>query len=165
MNIRHASGVLFLTLFTLFSSTVFSIEPNFPLGPNPILTPGKICDKPASYRYPEHVAYCGRDVSYETKEILIENYDEKLGFHIQNMDRADFKIDHYIPLCAGGSNDTSNLWPQNKYVYGITDPVEPLVCEKMAAGRLKQIDAIKLIVRAKNNLNQVNDVIKILNSL
>jgi hypothetical protein len=81
------------------------------------------------------------------------------------MNRADFKIDHFIPLCAGGSNDSVNLWPQHKNVYEITDPIEPLLCAKMAQGRLSQTDAIKLIVRAKTDLSQVALVIKILQRL
>jgi len=82
------------------------------------------------------------------------------------MDRKDFKIDHFIPLCAGGSNDPSNLWPQHKSVYEITDPVEPLICAKMAAGKLDQAYAIKLITTAKTtNLDEVKNVINILNKL
>jgi hypothetical protein len=147
------------------SSASFGQVSLFPIGPNPQLTPGKICDRPTAFRYPEHISYCERDVSFETKEILIQQYDEKLGFHIQTLNRADFKIDHYIPLCAGGSNDISNLWPQHKSIYLITDPVEPLICQQMAAGKLNQSDAIKLVMRAKNFLYQVKEVIKILNGL
>jgi hypothetical protein len=104
-------------------------------------------------------------VTFETKDMLIRLYDRELGYHIQTISRDEFKIDHYIPLCAGGSNDTSNLWPQHKSVYEITDPVEPLVCKKMSAGKLKQADAVKLIVRAKTHLNEVQDVMRILSSL
>jgi hypothetical protein len=157
-------SLMFVYLLMTFSSA-FADSSLFPFGPNPQLTPGKLCDRPSSYRYPEQIAYCDRDVSYDTKEILIQAYDTKLGYKIESLNRGDFKIDHYIPLCAGGSNDPSNLWPQHKSVYAITDPVEPLLCAKMAAGRLKQSDAINLIVRAKNNLSEVRIVVNILNSL
>lgn len=150
---------------TLFSSSAFSYGPNYPVGPNPILTPGKLCDRPDNFRYAERIAYCSRDVTFESKEILIQKYDQQLGFHIQSMDRADFKIDHFIPLCAGGSNDSQNLWPQHKSIYGVTDPVEPLLCEKMAQGRLGQSDAVKLIIRAKTDLSQVQLVLKTLRGL
>lgn len=165
MFIHRVTKALLLTVLTLSSSVVFSFGPTFPVGPNPQLTPGKLCDKPTAYRYPEHIAYCQRDVTTDTKDILIQQYDQQLGYQIEKMNRADFKIDHFIPLCAGGSNETSNLWPQHKSVYEITDPVEPLICAKMSAGKLKQVDAVKLIVRAKTYLNQVNDVMKILNAL
>ena len=72
----------------------------------------------------------------------------------------DFKIDHLIPLCAGGANDEDNLWPQHKSVYNITDALEPVVCEKMAAGRLKQAEAVKLILQAKMHLDQVPSILK-----
>ncbi len=162
---RHVTSALFLAVITLFSSSAFSDDKLFPAGPNNGLTPGKLCDRPATYRYPEHIAYCERDVSYDTKEALIQKYDKQLGFRIEDLNRSDFKIDHYIPLCAGGSNDVVNLWPQHKSVYEITDPVEPLVCDKMAQGKLRQADAIKLIVKAKNDLSQVPAVLKTLNSI
>ena len=165
MYIRNVSKTFLLVCLALISSTAMSYGPDFPVGPNPQLTPGKLCDKPTTYRYPEHIAYCDRDVTYDTKEMLISEYDQKLGFHIDTMNRADFKIDHFIPLCAGGSNDSSNLWPQHKSVYAITDPVEPLICDKMSQGKLKQADAVKLVVRAKTFLNQASDVMRILNSL
>ena len=149
----------------LAASQTFAFGPNYPTSPNNQLTPGKLCDKPTSYRYPEHIAYCERDVTYETKDILIKNYDRQLGYHIQTMNRLDFKIDHFIPLCAGGSNDSVNLWPQHRSVYEITDPVEPLVCQKMLEGKLSQADAVKLIVQAKTDLKQVPAVMKMLNRL
>ena len=157
--------LLTLIYLMLIATSLFAYGPDFPVGPNPQLTPGKLCDRPTAYRYAEHIAYCARDVTYETKDMLIHQYDRQLGYNIENLNRDDFKIDHYIPLCAGGSNDPSNLWPQHKSVYVITDPIEPLVCKKMSEGKLKQANAIQLIVRAKNSLNQVSAVMKILNSL
>lgn len=149
----------------LFSSFAFSSSSNFPTGPNSDLTPGKLCEKTLVYHFPEHIAYCVRDVTPETKNQLIAKYDSLLGFHIQKMNREEFKVDHFIPLCAGGSNDISNLWPQHKSVYELTDPIEPLLCDKMAAGKLRQADAVKLIKQAKNHLDQVDDVMRILSSL
>lgn len=165
MFIRHVTGVLFLAAFALSSNTAFSFGPNFPTGPNLALTPGKLCDRPVNFRYPEQIAYCQRDVTYETKEILIQRYDEELGFHIQTLARADFKIDHFIPLCAGGSNDSKNLWPQHKSIYQVTDPIEPLLCEKMEQGKLSQVNAVKLIIKAKTDLSQVPMVLKTLHGL
>jgi hypothetical protein len=149
-----------LIFLILVTHQVHAFGNNFPIKPDSQLTPGKLCDRPTSYRYPEHIAYCERDVTYETKEALIHLYDTKLGFNIETMDRADFKIDHFIPLCVGGSNDSVNLWPQHKSVYLITDPVEPLVCQRMLEGKLSQADAIKMITLAKTNLNMVPAIMK-----
>ena len=104
-------------------------------------------------------------MSAETKQALIKAYDQQFGYKIESMSRNDFKIDHLIPLCAGGSNDVTNLWPQNRKVYEITDPVEPLICAQMEAGKLTQAQAVILVLKAKNNLDQVPDVLKTLNSL
>ncbi len=137
----------------------------FPKGPELTITPGKLCDKPAKYRYAEKIAYCERDVSSETKEHVIANYDQSFGYQVGKMKREDFKVDHFIPLCVGGSNDRANLWPQHKSVYDITDPLEPIVCAKMYQGKLKQSEAVLLVVEAKTHLDRVSRIIKHINSL
>ncbi len=154
-----------LILFA-FSSTLFgAAHLQFPTGPIPSVTPGQVCNKPSSYRYPEKIPYCERNVDPEAKRAIIKLYDERFGYEIENMNRQDFKIDHYIPLCMGGSNDSENLWPQHKSVYAITDPLEPALCGKMAEGRLKQADAIKLVKEAKADLDKVDQIIEYVESL
>jgi hypothetical protein len=137
----------------------------FPTGPNPDLTPGSLCDKPDAKRYPEGIPYCNRDVGSGLKHEVIGDYDRELGFHIASMQRTDFKIDHYFPLCMGGSNKADNLWPQHKSVYAVTDPLEPLICQKMADGKLLQKDAVQYVIRAKAHLNEVPSIIQKIQSL
>lgn len=137
----------------------------FPLGPHAEMTPGKLCDTPSEQRYPEKIAYCERNVSTGLKKQIIKDYDEQLGYQVQKMNRQEFKIDHFFPLCAGGSNDVENLWPQHSSVYAITDPLEPELCAKMAKGLLKQQDAIELVIRAKHNLDQAPEIIEYVRSL
>ena len=165
MIIRYLVHISFLATLLLGSNLALAFGPNYPVGPDPILTPGKLCQRPDVFRYPERIAYCERDVTYESKMALIQKYDEELGFHIRMMNRGDFKIDHYIPLCAGGSNDLSNLWPQHRNIYKITDPIEPLVCEKMSQGKLSQRNAVILVMKAKRDLRQVPYVLKTLHAL
>lgn len=141
----------------LFFSVVSFANENFPTAPDATLTPGVLCNKPDSFRYPEQIKYCERNVSTSTKAAIFEKYD-KLGYTTRSMSRRAFKIDHYIPLCAGGSNEVRNLWPQHQTVYEITDQLEALICEKMADGVLRQRDAVDLIIEAKNNLDQVPDI-------
>ncbi len=148
----------------LLSSSVFA-GGRFPTGPEISVTPGSLCDRPDSNRYPEGIAYCSRDVSSDLKWEIIREYDRDLGYQIEKTGRGEFKIDHLIPLCAGGSNEKENLWPQHKSIYKITDPLEPELCNKMAEGRLKQEDAVELILRAKQNLDQVPAILKHLRSL
>ncbi len=163
--------VIFLVAL-LFSLSAVSDVPTrsiytlkFPKGPNQELTPGSLCHKPTEYRYPERIPYCRRNVESQLKREIIRTYDSELGYKIGSMDRQKFKIDHLIPLCAGGSNEEDNLWPQHESVYTITDPLEPLICEKMAEGRLSQKQAVNLILKAKNDLKLVPKVIAELEAL
>lgn len=140
------------------SSALKTARP-YPLAPHEHVTPGETCQDADYYRYPEHIAYCSRDVSSGTKKAIIRDYDDRFGYSIGSMERSDFKIDHYIPLCMGGSNNTANLWPQHKSVYEHTDPIEQRLCEMMAQGRLLQADAIAKIKDVKNDLAQAEPLL------
>ncbi len=153
-----------LSLLSIFS-TQASAAGKFPKGPELDITYGKTCDRPNSFRYSEHIAYCNREVTPATKNIIIQEYDQRFGYSISKMPRADFKIDHLIPLCAGGSNDIVNLWPQHKSVYAITDPLEPIVCMKMSQGRLRQADAVQLILEAKTDLSSTREIIQYIDDI
>lgn len=136
----------------------------FPTSPDPRLTVGSVCEQAIEYRYPERIKYCGRDVSTQEKEIVMQAY-EKLGYPIHQIGRQKFKIDHYIPLCMGGSNNMNNLWPQHESVYVYTDPLEALGCQKLSQGRIKQAALIQLIFQAKKNpplSRRVYDMLKAL---
>ncbi len=142
-------------------------QPNekYPIGPDEILTPGDVCDFGKTRRYPEGITYCERDVHTELKREIIKEYDRERNFKIQTMDRQKFKIDHYIPLCMGGSNEKVNLWPQHESVYVITDSLEQQLCEKMAAGQLIQVKAIELIKKAKNDLSSAQAILHQIDTL
>jgi len=132
--------------------------PAFPKSPNHEMTPGAFCDHPSTYRYSEQIAYCQRNVEPAKKQTIIHDYDERLGYRIATMDRRSFKIDHLIPLCMGGGNQTENLWPQHRTLYEVTDPLEEGLCRLMARGVLKQIDAVAMIRSAKLVLSRAEDV-------
>ncbi|MBC7742078.1 MAG: hypothetical protein H7061_07770 [Bdellovibrionaceae bacterium] len=153
-----------LAFILVFSSFVFA-NPNYPDGPNPSMTPGSLCQRATEHRYAEQIPYCERDVSSDLKQALIARYDHDFGFHIQTMDRGEFKIDHFIPLSIGGSNTADNLWPQHRSVYGVTDPLEQLLSDKMSAGRLKQAEAIRIVREAKLNLGRVPELIHYLRGM
>ncbi len=137
----------------------------FPHGPDPDLTPGELCDRPDAHRYPEKIPYCNRNVDSSTKWAVIRTYDRELGYEIERTGRMKFKIDHYIPLCMGGSNNEVNIWPQHESVYQRTDPLEGLACEKMSAGVLLQDRAVELIKEAKNDLSRVPEILRYIQSL
>ncbi len=130
-----------------------SVRPNeggrFPRNPNKQMTPGSKCGKPDTYRYGERIPYCERNVKSSRKAALFVRYDEELGYATTRMQRTQFKIDHHIPLCMGGSNEDSNLWPQHSTIYELTDPAEGYLCERMAEGSLRQAKAVEIIQSIK----------------
>lgn len=144
--------VRLLTLFLFFTA---ANAQNFPQKPDPLLTPGEICFEPKRIVYPEKVQLCERDVTRETRAKVINTYVSQYGFIYDNV---SYKLDHYIPLCMGGSNSEKNLWVQHKTIFSITDKIEFSLCEQMALGRLKQKDAIFIIKRIKNNIDQVEKI-------
>ena len=94
----------------------------------------------------------------------MEEYDHDLGFHTTEMERMSFKIDHHIPLCMGGSNEQNNLWPQHSSVYQLTDPLEPLLCNIMSAGKIQQAEAVRIIHEVKQDPNTTDARIQELNA-
>lgn len=157
----------FLTLIFVLLASTYGLaagrQGTFPIEPNETITPGKVCDRPTEFRYAEHIAYCERNVSTGTKAAVIRQYDVELGFSIEQMERMDFKIDHFIPLCMGGSNDSENLWPQHKSVYVHTDPIEQGLCDLMVRGQLSQSEAMIMIRQVKHDLSQANSMISDIN--
>ncbi len=153
-------------VLSVFSINTFAYQTNarFPSGPDATLTPGKLCDHPDAHRYPEQIPYCNRNVDSQEKRGLFVKYDQ-LGYRTRDMNRMDFKIDHYIPLCMGGSNDEENLWPQHKSIYNVTDPLEPVLCQKMKDGRLLQVKAVEYIKYAKKHLDEVPRILSEVNKL
>jgi hypothetical protein len=156
-------GFLVSALFVLTASSALAMDA-FPIAPDATLTPGALCTTPSTYRYPEKIAYCERNVDTRHKTEVYLAYDQ-LGYQTRSMKRQNFKIDHYIPLCMGGSNESTNLWPQHQTVYTITDPLEQKLCEKMSEGVLSQKDAVDLIKKAKADLSLVDGIMEEMQAL
>lgn len=165
LKLSKGLAAVLVGLIVISANAGYQKQREFPLGPDARLTPGSYCKSPDNYRYPERIAYCNRNVDSSEKYEVIENYNRELGYNITRKNRPQFKIDHLIPLCAGGSNNKDNLWPQHQSVYNITDPVEGLACQRMAEGKLTQKRAVELIFEAKNNLDRAADVIDQLQSM
>jgi len=153
------SLVFILAILLVFAVSNFAIATDkFPVEPVESTTPGALCTSSPIRRYPENIIYCERDVNSQLKNQIIRMYDEKFGYSIRQMSRGDFKIDHFIPLSIGGSNSIENLWPQHKSVYKITDELEGLLFTKISEGRIKQVEAIRVIREAKHHLDQVPEL-------
>lgn len=156
----------FLVLLMMFSQTLLSYPfiAEYPQGPDAVLTPGSLCDRPDEYRYRERIPYCSRDVDTRIKEDVFREYRQN-GFRLDPRKRRDYKVDHLIPLCAGGSNRENNLWPQHVSIYTKTDPLESIGCEKLKAGRIKQQKLVQMILDAKRNLRLVPQTLRALQRL
>lgn len=132
---------LFAAILAL--STAFAITPDFQ-PPQPDLTPGVLCDPsdPAfrGYDYPEHVARCNREVDTTEKREIAAEYG-----NIPQANWPDYEFDHFYPLCAGGSNNIHNLWPQILDEAHKKDVVENDVCLAMKAGTMTQVQAMQKI--------------------
>ena len=106
-------------------------------------TPGRLCTPNDSdfkeYRYPEHIAYCNRNVTLEMKQQVATHYG------IPQSEWHNYEFDHLVPLCIGGNSQVDNLWPQPR---GPTesdgkDVLENQLYQGMKAGAITQAEAVK----------------------
>lgn len=112
--------------------------------PDPNLTPGVLCQTNDSdfkgFDYPERIARCNRNILSPEKEEVAKSYG-----NIPRTDWPKYEFDHLIPLCAGGSNSSKNLFPQPIAEAKEKDKLENDICLRMKAGTLLQSDAIKMV--------------------
>jgi hypothetical protein len=156
--------VLVAFVFISFGVLAERYIADYPIGPVASLTPGRLCERPDAYRYAERIPYCNRDVNPMLKEMIFREYRE-IGYRLDPRRREDFKIDHLVPLCAGGSNDEDNLWPQHVSIFSQTDTLESLGCEKLKLGKIRHTQLVQLIVAAKRDLNLLPRTLSYLSSL
>jgi len=70
------------------------------------------------------------------RDEVLARYGMPTGTH------PDYEIDHLIPLCLGGSDDPSNLWPQPRRTLEpvwnaeAKDRLERLLCDMVCDGQL-----------------------------
>lgn len=140
-------------------------QAQFPRSPDQSLTPGSLCTRASEIRYPARIKYCDRNVDSSLKRVVIAKYDSVLGYRIRQMNRQDFKIDHFIPLSIGGSNEATNLWPQHKSVYAYSDPLESEVSNLIIDAKITQAEAIRVIKECKLNLGQCSQLYNYLKGL
>jgi hypothetical protein len=108
------------------------------------LTPGVFCTSESSdfsgYYYDEKIARCDRNVGAAEKKEVAANYNI-----VSKDDWSEYEFDHLIPLCAGGSNDEENIWPQPIDEAHEKDKIENSVCSEMRAGAMTQAEAVQKI--------------------
>jgi hypothetical protein len=109
------------------------------LYPNPILTTGvadtlSLTDLDKSYNGQTY-SQAHRNVPDSEKNQVKQEYGNPTG---------QIEIDHFYPLCAGGSNDIKNLWAQpavnvwngQDFGFHAKDKLETYVCAQIKAGKL-----------------------------
>jgi hypothetical protein len=114
--------------------------------PDWTFTPGRLCTPSdpdfKEYRYPEHIAYCNRDVTPQMKQEVAAHYG------IPQSEWGNYEFDHLIPLCIGGDSHVDNLWPQprgNPNGSDDKDKLENQLYQEMKAGTITQAEAVRQI--------------------
>jgi hypothetical protein len=111
--------------------------------PDPQETPGYLCttdDKDfETLYYNEQIPRCTRHVTRSMKKKVAAFYG------VPESKWGNYEFDHLIPLCAGGSNDTRNLFPQAQKEADKKDVIENKVCRGMRSGEMTQEQAVQMI--------------------
>jgi hypothetical protein len=141
MNQRQEKGIVVDTISrsfaaVLLASTLAAPALAFDVRPNPNLTGGSV----RADGHDAHAA-CGQKahrgaMSHTRRDEILTRYGLPPGDH------PDYEIDHLIPLCLGGSDDPSNLWPEPrrsievKWNAEAKDRLERLMCDMGCSGQL-----------------------------
>jgi len=129
------------------------------LYPSQELTPGKADTLDVSdltRRYTENCPRNKRSCTYSEahrnvpREVHVQVYNE---YNVPDSGRnsESGEVDHFWPLCAGGSNDISNLWYQpaknpwqdENLGYHEKDWLEEQICKQIKAGQIDPAEAFK----------------------
>jgi hypothetical protein len=131
------------------------------LYPDPTLTPGlantlRVDDLTKIYsdNCPGHKTSCtySQDHRNVPRSVHTKVYDE---YNVPEAKRniENGEVDHFQPLCAGGSNEIKNLWYQPEtnewtgedFGFHAKDKLEAYVCSQIKAGKMDPKDAYKRI--------------------
>jgi hypothetical protein len=112
--------------------------------PNNNFTPGVLCTESDpdfdKLDYAEKIARCKRNVNEEKKMEIAHNYGD-----IPKSEWHNYEFDHLIPLCAGGSSDARNIWPQPITEAHEKDKIEDEVCAGLRKGTMTQDEAVQKV--------------------
>lgn len=110
-------------------------RPAFEFQPNKDLTGGSVMTAKADEACGHGKEHRGPMFSARRDDIL-RRYGLPAGTH------PDYELDYLIPLCLGGSDDPSNLWPQprrsieEKWNAEAKDRLERLICDMICNGQI-----------------------------
>jgi hypothetical protein len=130
-----ASAFLAICGFTALAAAADHRWPNYP---NVALTPGKVattdvrevCARDGSLSYSRRHRVTADDL----KSWVFREYG--IAPPRGHLARAEWEIDHLVPLCLGGADEAANLWPQNRTTFRRKDQREAYACREVCAARL-----------------------------
>jgi hypothetical protein len=135
MNDRPTTGKFFAAVLL----GVIAAEPAFAFDvrPNPNLTGGSV-------RIDGHDAgsACGQSKAHRSSTSHARRDEILTEYGLPPGDHPDYEIDHLVPLCLGGSDDPSNLWPEPrrsiepKWNAEAKDRLERHLCDMVCTGQL-----------------------------
>jgi hypothetical protein len=106
-----------LAVLLIASCLAANVQAGDDMLPDPKLTPGK-------------VARNGKDRNGVTEEMERKVFDR---YRIPWRRRAEFKIDHLIPIELGGADTIDNLWPQSLRIKPYNAQRKELLTERLLA--------------------------------
>jgi hypothetical protein len=132
MRCTHAKLVAIATLLSVLATAQVGA---FEVRPSKNLTGGSV-------RTGDRDAACGHAGEHRgpmnagRRDAVLRRYGLPAGKH------PDYEIDHLIPLCLGGSDDPSNLWPQPRRTIEdawnaeAKDRLERRICDMVCDGEI-----------------------------
>ena len=135
----------FVLIFSILALATIINEKVVPVrSPDFSQTPGLLCSTTdadfSGLDYPESIARCNRHISDAEKAKVAARYG-----NIPRADWSNYEFDHLLPICAGGSNSSDNLWPEPLAEAKKKDILEVDICLALRAGTIKQADAVQKI--------------------
>jgi hypothetical protein len=128
---RRLLAAIFVSGATIVSAFAFETVPNKALTGGSVRIEGQdvaaACGHAKQHRGPMYAA---------RRDEVLMRYGLPPGTHL------DYEIDHLIPLCLGGSDDLSNLWPPPRlsiepiWNAEAKDRLERLLCDMVCAGQI-----------------------------
>jgi hypothetical protein len=126
---RTAFAAILTGLLTIAPTVAFETLPDKNLTGGSVRTGDRAaaCGQAKEHRGPMNAA---------RRDDILRRYGLPPGTH------PDYEIDHLIPLCLGGADDSSNLWAQprrsieEKWNAEAKDRLERLMCRMVCSGQI-----------------------------
>lgn len=99
--------------------------------PDPQLTPGAVAST-SVVEVCAHRAATYSEINRQTSLALKNWVAREYGV----ASRRGYEIDHLVPLCSGGADVATNLWPQPINQARVKDRIEAATCRAVCEGRV-----------------------------